>query len=183
MRKVLFSLLSLAIIASCKNAGEKNPEEPLVKSATSKAAPPVEFADSKYIDWGRTRMAQFEKGDIDTWGGQFTNNAVYSWNSGDSLAGKQAIIDYWKNRRKNVLASLKFDQPIWLAVKVNQPQQGPDMPGVWLMNWCIVEAKYKNGQTMKQWMHMDTHYNDQNQVDRVVQYIDRAPIMAATGKK
>jgi hypothetical protein len=184
MRKVFLGLCSLAILASCKNSNNKA-EETLVKSATAeqKTPPPAEFADTKYVDWGKMRMAQFEKGNIDEWSNQFADNAVYSWNSGDSLAGKKAIIDYWKNRYATVLESLKFDQDIWLAVKVNQPQKGPDMPGVWLMEWMTVEAKYKNGKTMKQWMHMDTHYNDQNQVDRVVQYIDRAAINAALGMK
>ena len=185
MSKFLLGILCIALIASCKNASDNKANEPLVKAAATDNAkvPPAEFADAKYMDWGRTRMDQFERGDIDSWASQFAENAVYSWNSGDSLSGKQAIAKYWKDRRATVLESLKFEQPIWLAVKVNQPQQGPDIPGVWLMNWCQVEAKYKNGKTMKQWMHMDTHYNEQNQVDRVVQYIDRAPINAAMGMK
>jgi hypothetical protein len=35
--------------------------------------------------------------------GEFADNAVYYWNSGDSLVGKPAIDKYWRNRRANVL--------------------------------------------------------------------------------
>jgi hypothetical protein len=34
---------------------------------------------------------------------EFADNAVYYWNSGDSLVGKPAIDKYWRNRRANVL--------------------------------------------------------------------------------
>jgi hypothetical protein len=39
---------------------------------------------------------------MDAWMAEFADNAVYYWNSGDSLVGKPAI-DKWRNRRANVL--------------------------------------------------------------------------------
>jgi hypothetical protein len=40
---------------------------------------------------------------MDAWMAEFADNAVYYWNSGDSLVGKPAIDKYWRNRRANVL--------------------------------------------------------------------------------
>jgi hypothetical protein len=39
---------------------------------------------------------------MDAWMAEFADNAVYYWNSGDSLVGA-AIDKYWRNRRANVL--------------------------------------------------------------------------------
>jgi hypothetical protein len=72
---------------------------------------------------------------------------------------------------------------IWLPVKVTHPQKGPDMPGVWLLSWYQVNVTYKNGKSLQFWVHNDMHYNDQDQVDRSIQYIDRAPINAALNSK
>jgi len=79
-------------------------------------------------------QAQFESGDMDGWMINFADTAIYNWSAGDSLVGKKAIMDYWKNRRTNVIDSIKFTNDIWLPLKVNTPQRGPDVPGVWLLS-------------------------------------------------
>jgi len=71
---------------------------------------------------------------------------------------------------------------IWLPMKVNRPQQGPDMPGNWLLSWNMVDVKYKNGKKLSFWVHSLQHYNNNDKVDRYIQYIDRAPIVKALGK-
>jgi hypothetical protein len=55
-------------------------------------------------------------------------------------------------------------------------------PGVWLLNWHLTSAKYKTGKRMAQWMHSATHFDANDKIDRVVQFLDRAPINAATKK-
>jgi len=142
-----------------------------------------EFADAKYMDMGKSALKHFENGEMDDWMNQYADNAVYSWSSGDSLAGKKAIGDYWKNRRGNVIDSIKFTNDIWLPIKINQPQRGPDMPGNWLLSWYQVDVKYKGAKKLMFWVHTDIHYNNDDKVDRVIQYIDRAPINAAMAGK
>jgi hypothetical protein len=44
----------------------------------------------------------------------------------------------------------------------------------------MVNAKYKNGKSINFWMHNVNHFNDAGKVDFIGQYIDRAPIAAAT---
>jgi hypothetical protein len=111
----------------------------------------------------------------------FADNAVYQWNNGDSLAGKAAITAYWKKRRGEVIDSLTFSNQILLPIKVNKPQS-IEQPGVWLLSWHQVTAKYKTGKSMSQWMHTDMHFDASDKIDRVIQYLDRAPINAATKK-
>ncbi|THU35929.1 nuclear transport factor 2 family protein [Niastella caeni] len=181
MRKILLGTICIMLLAACKNESEKDSKTAIAAESTQ-TRPPVEFADQKYIDMGKKALEQFESGDIDTWASRFADNAIFRWSSGDSLAGKEAIAKYWKERRMNVIDSLRFSNEIWLPVSVNQPQ-GPEAKGVWLLNWYQVNVTFKNKQKLQFWTHIDIHYNNENLVDEMIQYIDRAPINAAIGKK
>jgi hypothetical protein len=68
-------------------------------------------------------------------------------------------------------------------VKVNVAQTTHDMPGVWLLSWYTVHSKYKNGQRLMFGVHVDYHYDANDKIDQVIEYIDRAPINAAVAKK
>lgn len=189
MKKTCIIAAGCVLLFACnsKTADEPKMESDTMETSQMDATSTAkfggsEFADAKYMEWGKTALSNFEKGDIDAWLNQYADDAVYLWSSGDSLAGKLAIGDYWKNRRGSVIDSLKFSNDIWLPIKINQPQRGPDMPGNWLLSWYQVDAKYKTGKKLTFWVHTDIHYNDADKVDRVVQYIDRAPINAAAGK-
>jgi hypothetical protein len=184
MRKIFILASAGFILLACNNSKTEADSKMSSETADSSSAKQqAEFADAKYVEMGKTTLSAFEKGDIDAWLNGFADNAVYAWSAGDSLAGKNAIADYWKNRRANVIDSIKFTNDIWLPIKVNTPQKGPDMPGVWLLSWYQVNVKYKNGKKLSFWVHNDFHYNDNDKVDRAVQYIDRAPINAALGMK
>ena len=184
MKKILIFTSGCIILLACNNA--QTDTEPKVASGmkdSSTVKQQSEFADPKYSDLGKTALSAFEKGDIDGWLSNFADNAVYFWSSGDSLAGKTAIANYWKNRRANVIDSIKFTNDIWLPLKINTPQKGPDVPGIWLLNWYQVNVKYKNGKKLQFWVHNDFHFDSTDKIDRAVQYIDRAPINAALAAK
>lgn len=188
MRKIFLPLALLAGLFACKD--QQKPDDaaadPMTKNAatTTDGKPkPVEFADASYMDMGKAMVKHFFDGDYDAWGESFADNAVFSYSSGDSLAGKKAIVDYWKERRNKFIDNSQMSNDIWLPIKVNTPQRGPDMPGVWLMSWHQVNVKYKNGKALQFWTHQDMHYNAQDKVDRMITYIDRGPINAALGMK
>lgn len=153
-------------------------------SDTTKAKPapaPAEFADPKYAEMGKKSLAHFSSGDIDGYLADFADNAVYHWNSGDSLAGKAAIHDFWAKRWKEVIDSVSFKNEIWLPIKINKPQ-ATEQPGTWLLVWYQVHAKYKSGKSMTQWMHLDFHFNDADKIDNVIHFRDNTPILAAMKK-
>lgn len=181
MKKSYLLAVVYALIAACNSSNTEKQEQPLVASSEEKQQA-VEFADAKYTDIGKKALTAMSTGDIDAWTSIYADNAKYYWNGGDSLIGKAAIGDYWKKRRTEVIDSITFKYDIWLPVKVNESQQPMQTQGVWLLSWYQVESKYKNGKTMIQWIHNDFHFDANDKVDQVVQYIDRAPINAALAK-
>jgi hypothetical protein len=131
---------------------------------------------------GKASLTKFASGDIDGWVSDFADNVVLRWSAGDSIAGKAAIAKYWKDRRMNVVDSIQVSNEVWLPVNVNQPQS-VEQKGIWLLNWHQVHATYKNKQSRTFWVHIDTHYNKENMIDEIIQYVDRAPINAAIAMK
>ena len=179
MKKSLVALCCLALLLACNK-----PKEETAPVAVTPAEPPqAEIGDPKYADIGRQGLANLSSGDIDAWMSAYADNARYLWNSGDSLVGKEAIAKYWKDRRTNVIDKITFTNDIWTVLKVNRPQKGPDRAGVWLLGWYQVASTYKGGGTMGQWIHTDMHFDANDKIDWVVQYLDRAPINAALAKK
>jgi hypothetical protein len=179
MKAPFIALLCATTLLACTKPAEK-PAEPV---AEVKPTPDIEFADAKYTEIGKTGMNALSSGDIDAWTATFADNARYLWSAGDSLVGKQAIHDYWKDRRSKVIDSISFVNDIWLPVHVNKPQRGPDRAGVWLFSWYMVKVKYKNNQKLAMWIHNDMHFDANDKIDIMIQYLDRAPINAALARK
>jgi len=180
MKSFLPGLLGMALLmlGACKGAEPQGDPATSGTTDTTSALAPVEFADMKFADMARKSLDQFEAGDIAGWMEQFADNAVYAWNTGDSLAGKEAIAEFWTKRRNEVIDSIQFLNEICLPIQVNQPQS-VEAPGVWVLTWHQTNALYKSGKRMQQWMHADLHYNADGKVDRVIQYMDLASIQAA----
>lgn len=181
MRKILLGTICMIVIASCKNEPDKTTQT-AIAGATTKATGPVEFADQKYIDMGKASLAKFASGDIDGWVSGMADNVVLRYSSGDSIAGKEAIAKYWKDRRMNVVDSIETSKEIWLPLNVHQPQS-VETKGIWLLNWYQVHATLKNKQSLTFWVHIDMHYNGENLIDEYIQYVDRLPISEAMAKK
>jgi hypothetical protein len=183
MKKTIAVALATFIFFACSSPKTEDKAATTADSAVAAPAKPqpAEFADPKYSEIGKMGLASLSSGNIDAWMSSFADNAVYAWNSGDSLAGKAAISAYWKKRRGEVIDSITFSNQIWLPIKVNQPQS-VEQPGTWLLGWYFTQAKYKTGKKMAQWVHTDMHFDANDKIDRVIQYLDRAPINAATKK-
>ena len=178
MKKLLLVFGYASILWACSKPVETVPE-PVVEAKPM----PTEFADLKYMDIGKQGISNLATGNVDGWMDGFADNAVYVWSSGDSIVGKPAISAYWKDRRTNVIDTITFTNDVWLPIKVNEPQQSVVARGVWLLGWYQVLTKYKNGKHVGMWIHTDFHFNENDKIDRAIQYIDRAPINAALAKK
>ena len=176
MKKLFLLALCVPLFIGCKKEAAPTP----AANTTSDAAA-VEIADTKYTEFGKNAIAAMTKGDIDGWLADYADNANYYWNAGDSLVGKPAIDKYWRDRRTNVIDSISFKNDIWIPVKINKPQR-MEKPGVWLMGWYQVTAKYKKGKSMTQWMHILYHFDANDKIDQVEHFVDRAPINAAMAK-
>jgi hypothetical protein len=185
MQKI-FTLVAgccMLMLSACTSKPADSTSTAATDTATAaKPTPQSEFADPKYTAIGKQGMAQLASGDIDGWMTSFADNAVYRYSAGDSISGKAAITAYWKNRRTKIIDTVSFTNDVWLPIKVNQPQAGPDIKGVWLLAWHQTNVTYKGGKKLVFWVHIDMHFNDNDKIDIVIEYIDRAPIMKALGK-
>ncbi|HNP23292.1 MAG TPA: nuclear transport factor 2 family protein [Panacibacter sp.] len=182
MKKISLLAIGATFLFSC---GERPAEQPAAASTAPIATQtqPAEFADAKYADIGKQGLAALSKGDVDLWMTAMADNVKYYFNGGDSIIGKAAVSDYWKKRRGEVIDTIFFTSDIWLPLKVNAPQQPVQAPGIWLLSWYQVHSSYKaSGKSMVQWIHTDMHFDANDKIDQVIQYLDRSVINAAMQK-
>lgn len=180
MKKLFLVVLCASVFVGCKK--ETAAEPAVTKPKTMESVAPFEFADAKYIEIGKKALDALSKGDMDAWMSNYADNAKYYWNSGDSLVGKTAIDKYWRDRRANVIETITFTKDIWLPIKVNEKGNIP-MDGYWLLSWYKTTAKYKGGKSMTQWIHTTFHFDKNDKIDMVNQYLDKSVIMAAMPQK
>jgi hypothetical protein len=185
MKTLLFLVLGSSVLFACNSKPTELTEAPKDTAVVVKDTKPMlgyELGNQKLVDVGKKCLEQLESGNVDGFGDAFADNAVFLWSSFDSLAGKKAILDYWKNRRTKVLDSLQHSDEVWLPMKVNTPQSRGDVPGDWLLSWYITNAKYKNGKRLIFLVHQLFHFNSDGKIDRSILYLDRGPINKALGK-
>ena len=184
MKKIISLAMGYCILIACNNSPSESATagtKDTMSTAKQTEVPQSEFADARYTEMGKKAVGQLASGDVDAWLEGYADNAAYRWSSGDSLIGKAAIAAYWKERRSKVIDSMQISNDIWLPLKVNRSQKGPDVPGIWLLGWYQVNVKYKNGKKLQFWVHNDLHYDKNDKIDIAIQYIDRAPINKALG--
>ena len=186
MKKIFFCTVSAALLFACNSSTPKEeatPAETAVAEPVVKKDMPHEIADEKYVEFAKQGLANLSSGNVEAWMNMYADDAVYVWNTGDSLTGKAAISTYWTKRRGEVIDSMNFVMPVFLPVKVNVPQQPTVRAGNWVLCWYLVDVKYKkSGKKMKQWIHTDMHFDSNDKVDRVIQYLDRSVVAAAEKK-
>jgi len=181
MKKVFALFACSALFFGCNDPKTTEKDEPKAETPAT-SSKDYEFGDNKFVEIGKKATASLESGDIDSWVAYYADSAKYHWNNFDSLVGKTAITDYWKKRRADVIDSMSFTKQIWMPIKVNTPLIEGQMTGNYLLYWFVSYAKYKTGKSMKQRIHMVFHFNDNDKIDRVSQYLDREPINAAMAK-
>lgn len=170
MRNLILLLAVSALLAAACNAPKPENAAPAKPAA-------IEFGDSAKANVLKAGQQALAAGDVDAFTNNLADNAVYMWNSGDSLAGKAAIVAYWKDRRGNVIDQMQITNDTWLVLKVNESKQVP--LGEYALAWYSVTASYKGGKSMTQFVHAVHHFDATGKVDRITQYLDRVPIMAA----
>src|ERR1700741_3880426 len=98
MTKSWTGIIGLLVIMGCNSESTTDSTTAASTTPDTKTPPQSEFADPKYTDVGKKSVAALQAGDVDGFTANLADNAVFLWSSGDSLVGKQAITDYWKNR-------------------------------------------------------------------------------------
>lgn len=138
---------------------------------------PMEFSGTHFRDIAKEGLLNLSNKNFDEFIENFSDDAVYRFNYGDSISGKGAIYSYWKDRLTNVITKLEITNDVWLPLKVNQSDKV--RTGDWVLCWFKVNAAYTTGKSMTQWVHTLYHFDASGKIDQVTQFIDRAPINAA----
>jgi ketosteroid isomerase-like protein len=175
MKRLLSVLMGGTLLWSCAQPKEQEVVAPPAPQA-------LEFAEAKYTEMGRQSLTSLAEGKLDDFGNFYADNAVFMWNNGDSIVSKQAILDYWKDRRANVIDTITFTNEAWMAVQANEPPKHI-AKGVWVFNWATFTIAYKTGKSVTMSIHNVFHFDANDKVDRAIQYLDRAPVAAALAKK
>lgn len=181
MKKFLLGVLASACLFAC-NADKKGEiKTTATKSATADDTkkPAAELLDPAMGEDIKNVYKSLAKGDIDGMTANYDENILFTWSSGDSLVGKQAVTDYWKNRW-SIIESLEFTNQVVLPIQVNEKQAPTQRTGKYALYWGLTNAKYKNGKTVQFMSHSVNHYNDAGKIDYVRMYYDRLPITEAT---
>ncbi len=179
MRKLTLILLAGTMFYACGQQEQAPPPPP----PEEPAGPVTVNADEKYVAICKDGLAAMSSGDMERFVSDFTDDVVYQFSYGDSLVGKSAVLDYWKNRRENIIDQLNFSNSVWLSLNVDMGNNYNVAPGDWVMGWFLTTASYKaTGKSMTQNIHTLYHFNNAGKVDRVIQFLDRAAIMQATSQ-
>lgn len=187
MKKTISFLLCTLMLYAC---GENNQtattddQTSVMDTTNGKMASTrgYEFGDDKYTEIAKKSLQSLASGDVDAFGSNFADNAIFRWSGGDSLSGKPAISEYWRKRRSETIGSLSFANDVWLSINVSTPMAETQLPGNYALCWNMVTATYKTGKSMTQRMHMVYHFDNNDKIDRVTQYLDRVPISKAEAK-
>ncbi len=176
---ILITLIALGLLfgllQGCKQ--DTRTGEAAVVALTAK--PPTELLDISLSEPARKSLDAFSQMDLDGFTDEFADDIRYSWSSGDSLKGKQAVKDYYAGRFK-LIESISFTDHIFLPIQINQSPTRDVSTGRWLLQWVFAHIQYKNGKRVDLWIHNVNHYNEAGKIDFLGQYMDRYPIMEAT---
>lgn len=179
MKKFILGILISTLLFSCK----ENKEETAAASSPTTLASEQKDGDQvlamSEADGVRRAMQAFTQGDIDGMAAEYADTVKYLWSGLDSLRGKTAVQDYYKGRWA-LIDSLNYSDIILVPLKTTMQQSKYAPTGKWILAWAFAHVKYKNGKKLDFWFHNVYHYNTDNKIDFVGQYIDRHPLIEAT---
>jgi hypothetical protein len=178
MTKFILSLVA----ASCLYACNSDKTAGIDSKATDKpdsTKPASQLLDISEADAVKKGLTSFATGNVDAMISEYDENILYTWSGGDSLHGRNAIADYWKNRW-GVIERMNLINTVVQPIQVNEAQVPGQRTGKYVFSWSMVDIAYKNGKKLHFMMHTVNHYNDAGLIDYVSLYYDRLPIMEAT---
>jgi hypothetical protein len=182
MKNLIFSLALGALFYACSGTGSQESTE--TTTETPAQAAPEEpqsvsvVSDTKYVEMAQKGLAAMTAQSIEDFTASFTDQSMYIFNAGDTLKGLETIKGYWSERMK-VIDEISFSNEVWLTVEVSENNSQNVVPGVWLLAWFNVDATYTSGGSMNQNIHTLYHFTENDEIDVIIQYLDRVPIMQA----
>lgn len=177
MKKSVFFLAALfLILLSCKDREEEG------VTIASEDQSNYEVASDRYSDLSDEALNRMSTLDFDAWGEMLADNVEYYFPDGDAntrtvLRGKQEVIDFWKNWKKNTgIDKMTFTDRVHIPVKANTKLNYSGLTGVIVLSYFSNEMVY-NGQPANVRTNVAVHYTEDSLIDRFYTYYDRTPIL------
>ena len=172
MQKLVLLSVVVVLLTSCN--------QPKPETVSAPAA--VEVGDSTKADLAKASYTALIAGDVDGFAASMSDDAVFYWNAGDSIAGKAAIVEYWTDRRANVIDTLEIKEDVWLPLKVNKLENAAN--GEYVLMWATLTSVYQfGGEPMIQRFHQVYDFNSEGKIKRITHYIDRHDVAKALPPK
>lgn len=121
--------------------------------------------------------------DFEAWADMLSDDVVYSFpDDGEqnqtTLAGKTAVVAYWKNWREgHHIKTFEFTgfthAPFVSAKNLNVSS----LSGVYVFSIFKSKMVFTNSATVELFMNYCCHFNSEKRIDRCYTYYDRTPIM------
>lgn len=129
----------------------------------------------------RDAMSALERGDVAALVSNMADSILYVMPDGSEMKGKQVVADYWTNRLKTVVKSLKYTNGAGIGFDVFRTASTAT-PGKYLMMWYTTEATYQNGKSVTFPAHIAVHLDAAGKFDKWMGYYDTKGISAAIGQ-
>jgi hypothetical protein len=178
MKKIFMAATVCMLFFACNNEKKEDSNQTTTTSGDKK--PSFEALDLSEGDVIKNSFSAFGKGDIEGMTAAYDDNIRYTWSGGDSLIGKKAVQDFWKNRWSKVIDSLSFSEHIVVPIIANVKQSEFAPTGKWILHWVMTNVTYKNKAKLVFWSHSVNHINDGGKVDFIGMYYDQHTIYEAT---
>ncbi|MBK6634724.1 MAG: nuclear transport factor 2 family protein [Chitinophagaceae bacterium] len=148
MKKIILVFCMAALLVACNEEKKTDTATEATPAAAPAEKPPVEILnDSNLVASTMASFTAFENKDIEGYTTGMADNVMFRWSGGDSLAGKQAVKDYYTGRF-NIIDNIKFSDHISLPLMANASPVANVPTGKWMLSWYKVSVKYKNGKSI-----------------------------------
>lgn len=110
-----------------------------------------------------------------------TDAVVYVQPDGTELTGKQAVADYWSDRRGTQIKTLALVDRAVMGMNLFRTSTATPL-GKYLMAWFVADVTYLNGRSLKIPVHVTVHLDASGKIDRWNNFYDTRGIAEATAQ-
>lgn len=183
MKKISVIAFALFILSACNSGTETKSESAETPAASSETPTAADAAASTVLppsstDGLKSAIEGFASGDMSAFTANMDDNVKFYYPvPGDSLVGKQAVLDFYTKRR-SLSDSIVVVNPVYLGIR--NTTNAAVAQGDWLMAWYTFAIKYKNGKRIALPIHIVQHQNAAGKIDIMAMYYDFHRVMEAS---
>jgi len=183
MKKLSAIAFAFVFLIACNSGTETKTEASETPAPSSETPTAADAAASVVLppsstDGLKKAIEGYASGDMSAFTANMDDNVKFYYPvPGDSLVGKQAVVDFYTKRRSTA-DSIMVINPVYLGIR--NATNGAVAQGDWLMAWYTFAIKYKNGKRIALPIHTVQHLNAAGKIDIMAMYYDFHRVMEAS---